>query len=84
MRDRKGPSAPLFQALGYHSLGWYGWVSMFMPAATPATSVARVAADAARGLRMAAVVARLEGLAWVPVGSSPEDFSRSARRREIG
>ena len=84
MRDRNVPAAPLFQELDYHSFGCYGWVSMLMPAATPATSVARVAADAARVLRMRQAIARLEGLALVPVGSSPEEFSRSALRREIG
>lgn len=66
MRDRNVPAAPLFQELDYHSFGCYGWVSMLMPAATPATSVARVAADAARVLRMPQAIARLDGLALVP------------------
>ena len=78
-RNRNVPAAPTFQELGYHSFGWYGWVSLFMPAGTPTPIVGRLAADVARVLRMPDVIARLEGLALVPVGSSPEEFSRSLR-----
>jgi tripartite-type tricarboxylate transporter receptor subunit TctC len=78
-RNRNVPAAPVFQELGYHSFGWYGWVSLFVPAATPAPIVSRISADAARVLRMPDVIARLEGLALAPVGSNPEEFARSLR-----
>ena len=79
-RNRAAPDIPTFRELGYHSFDWYGWVGLFVPAATPPAFAARVAADAARVMRMPDVVARLEGLGLVTVGNSPEEYGRSLRR----
>ena len=78
-RNRATPEVPTFKELGYQSFDWYGWVGLFVPAATPPAFTARVAADAARVMRMPDVVTRLEGLGLVAVGNSPEEYGRSLR-----
>ncbi len=57
---------------GFASSGWQGW---FMPAATPSPVVDRIRQEVAKALQLADVRARLDAMAYEPVGSTPAKFN---------
>jgi tripartite-type tricarboxylate transporter receptor subunit TctC len=61
---------------GYVALGWFG---LLAPAATPATVVGRLSADANRVLAEPEVRAKMQALGADPGGNTPEEFARFIR-----
>ena len=56
---------------GFASSGWQGW---FMPAKTPAAIVDRIRQEVVKALALPDVRARLDAMAYEPVGSTPAAF----------
>lgn len=73
------PDVPTFQELGYHSFDPYGWFGLFVPAATPAPVVQKLADEVNRILRLPDVTARIEGLGLQVGGGKPEEFQKLLR-----
>jgi tripartite-type tricarboxylate transporter receptor subunit TctC len=73
------PDVPTFQELGYHSFDPYGWFGLFVPAATPAPVVQKLADEVNRILRLPDVTARIEGLGLQVGGGRPEEFQKLLR-----
>jgi tripartite-type tricarboxylate transporter receptor subunit TctC len=69
------PDVPTVQEAGFAGFEDYTWVGMFAPAGTPREIVAKVNADANAFLAGAEVRERLAGLAFDPIGGSPETFA---------
>ena len=55
------------------------WTGMFAPAGTPAEIVQRLAAEVAKTVRRPDVREHMTSLGLVPVGNTPEEFSRRIR-----
>ena len=60
----------------YEVNGWYGWLA---PAGTPRPIVARLHEEAARAVRMKDVSEKLAADGAIPIGSTPEEFTRFIR-----
>jgi len=73
------PEIPTFAELGTDGIEISEWASLFAPAGTPAPVLAKLHAAVTGTLAEEPVKARLAQLAAVPVGSSPEEFSRYVR-----
>jgi tripartite-type tricarboxylate transporter receptor subunit TctC len=58
---------------GYIAVGWFG---LLAPAATPATVVGKLSADANRVLAEAEIRAKMQALGADPGGNTPEEFAR--------
>jgi len=69
------PDVPTVQEAGFAGFEDYTWVGMFAPAGTPREIVDKVNADANAFLAGAEVRERLAGLAFDPIGGSPETFA---------
>lgn len=67
------PAVPTLAEQGVANAESYGWQILVVPASTPADRVARLAAEAQRGLREPAARARLEGAGFEVVASTPAE-----------
>jgi len=56
---------------GFASSGWQGW---FMPANTPAAIVERIQQEIVKAIALPDIRARLDAMAYEPVGSTPKQF----------
>jgi tripartite-type tricarboxylate transporter receptor subunit TctC len=79
-RNEALPNVPTAIEAGYPELGniieWYG---IIVPAATPATIVAKLNTDVVRALKSPDVSSRLQGIGQTPVTSTPEKFAEQIR-----
>jgi tripartite-type tricarboxylate transporter receptor subunit TctC len=73
------PDVPTFAELGYHSFDPYGWFGVFVPAATPAPVVHKLADEIDRILRLPEVTAKIEALGLQVGGGKPEEFQKMVR-----
>jgi tripartite-type tricarboxylate transporter receptor subunit TctC len=73
------PEVPTFAELGYHSFDPYGWFGVFVPAATPAPVVHKLADEIDRILRLPEVTAKIEALGLQVGGGKPEEFQKVVR-----
>jgi tripartite-type tricarboxylate transporter receptor subunit TctC len=64
------------QETGYPALENVDWFGIFVPAQTPADTVARLNAAVHEALKAREVGAGFEKLAFDPAGSSPAEFAR--------
>ncbi len=70
------PDVPTIAEQGfpdYEVNGWYGWLA---PAGTPVPIVARLHEEAAKAVRMKDVSEKLGSDGAIPIGSTPEGFTR--------
>ena len=58
---------------GFDAGAWYG---LLVPAATPPAVIAKISAEAARGLQKPEIVQALAAIGATPVGNKPEEFAR--------
>jgi tripartite-type tricarboxylate transporter receptor subunit TctC len=65
------PAVPTLAEQGVAGAESYGWQILVVPASTPADRVARLAAEAQRGLREPAARQRLEGAGFEVMASTP-------------
>jgi tripartite-type tricarboxylate transporter receptor subunit TctC len=80
-RRRKAmPDVPTMGELGYPGFEIEGWLGVFVPAATPKEIVKKLSDELARIVASPEGIAGIETLSLVPVGGSPEDFEKAARR----
>jgi tripartite-type tricarboxylate transporter receptor subunit TctC len=70
------PDVPTMQEAGYPALEDVDWFGIFVPAQTPADTVARLNAAVHDALKAREVGAGFEKLAFDPAGSSPAEFAR--------
>ncbi len=73
------PDVPTFAELGYHSFDRYGWYGVFVPAATPAPVVQKMAEEIDRILRLPEVTGKIEALGLQVEGGTPEEFQNVVR-----
>jgi tripartite-type tricarboxylate transporter receptor subunit TctC len=61
------------------------WLGLFVPAATPPATIARIAAAAADAMGQPALRPRLDALGLLPAAEGPEAFARflAAERAEM-
>jgi len=78
-RLKNFPDLPTFAEAGFPSLNLPGWGGIFLPAGTPPEIVARFNAEIVKAVRMADVVAKIDGMGFVPVGNSAEAFGTSIK-----
>ena len=69
------PDIPTFAEAGMPDSESYAWIGLIAPAATPAERVARLAAEAKRGLDEPQARAALENAGFEVVASSPAEFA---------
>jgi len=67
------PEVPTLAEQGLANAESYGWQTMIVPASTPAERVARLAAEAQRGLRDPAAKKRMEDAGFEVMATSPEE-----------
>jgi tripartite-type tricarboxylate transporter receptor subunit TctC len=73
-RMASAPDVPTIAETGVPGYDSSSWFAFFLPARTPPAIVKKVSADTATVLKDPAVVARLEQLGMVIVGSTPEEM----------
>jgi tripartite-type tricarboxylate transporter receptor subunit TctC len=83
--DGRFPAAPDIPTAAEQNEGTpaYGWVGLFAPPGTPAERVARLAAEAARGLAVPQTQAAMTAAGFEIVGSNPDGL-RQLVASEIG
>jgi tripartite-type tricarboxylate transporter receptor subunit TctC len=69
------PDVPTLAEQGYPGFESVGWIGLAAPAKTPAPVLDRLNAEIRRMLQDPAVKARLESLAFTPVGDTREQFA---------
>ncbi len=74
------PTVPNLGELGYTGFEPLGWVGVFLPAGAPKAVVDKLSRDIMQVVKMPDVRARLYEQTLVPVGDSPESFTRTLRR----
>ena len=74
------PDVPTLAELGYPGFEAEGWVGVFVPAATPKDTVAKLSSELARIIASPEGVAGLQTLSLMPVGGSAEAFEAVLRR----
>jgi len=74
------PDVPTMGELGYPGFEIEGWLGVFAPAATPKEIVKKLSDELARIVASPEGIAGIETLSLIPVGGSPEDFEKAARR----
>ena len=79
-RRKAMPDVPTMGELGYPGFEIEGWLGVFVPAATPKEIVKKLSDELARIVASPEGIAGIETLSLVPVGGSPEDFEKAARR----
>jgi tripartite-type tricarboxylate transporter receptor subunit TctC len=67
-------NVPTFAEQGYAGFGLAGWIGAFVPTATPDAIVDKIASDTQDVLRQPDVKARLDGLGYEVIASSPNQF----------
>jgi tripartite-type tricarboxylate transporter receptor subunit TctC len=79
-RRKAMPDVPTMGELGYPGFEIEGWLGVFVPAATPKEIVKKLSDELARIVASPEGIAGIETLSLVPVGGTPEDFEKAARR----
>lgn len=69
------PDVPTVAESGFPDFEHYTWIGVFVPAATPPGVVSRLNGDIDKLLSQTDFRERLAGLAWEPVGGSPDSFA---------
>ncbi|MBL0420690.1 tripartite tricarboxylate transporter substrate binding protein [Ramlibacter sp. AW1] len=73
-RSKALPELPTFKEQGYTGFGLAGWIAAYVPAGTPRPVVAKIASTFQEILQQPDVAARLDGLGYEVIGSSPEQL----------
>lgn len=71
------PDVPTFAEQGFRGFEITGWIAAYVPAATPQPIVQKLAGTLREVVRSPEVLARLEGLGFDAVASTPEQFRKS-------
>lgn len=79
-RRKAMPDVPTMGELGYPGFEIEGWLGVFAPAATPKEIVKKLSDELARIVASPEGIAGIEMLSLIPVGGTPEDFDKAARR----
>lgn len=79
-RRKAMPDVPTMGELGYPGFEIEGWLGVFVPVATPKDIVKKLSDELARIVASPEGIAGIETLSLVPVGGTPEDFEKAARR----
>jgi tripartite-type tricarboxylate transporter receptor subunit TctC len=69
------PDVPTLTELGYAGMEDYTWVGLFLPAATPPEVAQKLSASVNQALQSPDIRARLDQLAFEPVGGTPREFA---------
>lgn len=81
--DRRSPltpNVPTFEEAGFPDLTIYTWAALLLPAGAPDALVARHNADLTRALKSDEVRDRFRQMDFVPLPTSPEEFTAYMRR----
>jgi tripartite-type tricarboxylate transporter receptor subunit TctC len=70
------PGVPTVAEQGFADFAIGDWLGLFVPAATPAPVVARIAAAAADAMGQPALRPRLDALGLLPAAEGPAAFAR--------
>ncbi|MBL8380013.1 MAG: tripartite tricarboxylate transporter substrate binding protein [Burkholderiales bacterium] len=79
-RSPLAPNVPTFEEAGFPDLTIYTWAALLLPAGTPDALVAKHNADLTRALRSDEVRDRFRQMDFVPLPTTPEEFSAQLRR----
>ena len=74
------PNVPTFEESGYPDLSLYTWAALLAPAGTPDALVQKLNAELTRALRSDEVREKFRAMDFVPLPSSPEEFTAYMRR----
>jgi len=79
------PEVPTVAEQGFAGFAMGDWLGLFVPAATPPATIARIAAAAADAMGQPALRPRLDALGLLPAAEGPEAFARflAAERAEM-
>jgi tripartite-type tricarboxylate transporter receptor subunit TctC len=75
-RIPQAPDVPTLAEAGIPDAASYAWIGLIAPAATPASRIARLAAEAGKGLAEPQTRTTLERAGFEVVGSTPQEFTR--------
>jgi len=73
-RTKAVGQVPTFAEQSFKGFGMAGWIAAYAPAGTPKPVVAKLAATLREVLQQPEVVARLEGLGYEVIGSTPDEL----------
>ena len=79
-RSPLAPNVPTFEELGYPDLSIYTWAALLAPAATPDALVQKLNAELTRALRSEEVREKFRAMDFVPLPTSPEEFTATMRK----
>ena len=68
------PDAPTFGEQGYNGFGLAGWIAAYAPAGVARPVLAKLAGTLREALRQTDIAARLEGLGYEVIGSTPDEL----------
>ena len=74
------PNVPTFEESGYPDLSIYTWAALVAPAGTPDALVQKLNAELTRALRSDEVRDKFRAMDFVPLPSTPEEFTAYMRR----
>ena len=79
-RSPLAPSVPTFEELGFPDLSIYTWAALLAPAGTPDALVQKLNAELTRALRSDEVREKFRAMDFVPLPTSPEEFTAYMRK----
>ena len=79
-RSPLAPNVPTFEELGYPDLSIYTWAALLAPAGTPDALVQKLNAELTRALRSEEVREKFRAMDFVPLPTSPEEFTAYMRK----
>ena len=74
------PNVPTFEESGYPDLSIYTWAALLAPAGTPDALVQKLNAELTRALRTDEVRDKFRAMDFVPLPSTPDEFTAYMRR----
>jgi tripartite-type tricarboxylate transporter receptor subunit TctC len=74
------PNVPTFEEAGFPDMTIYTWAALLAPAGTPDALIARLNAELTRALRSDEVRDKFRAMDFVPLPTSPEEFTAYMRR----
>ena len=79
-RSPLAPTVPTFEELGYPDLSIYTWAALLAPAGTPDALVQKLNTELTRALRSDEVREKFRAMDFVPLPTSPEEFTAYMRK----
>ncbi|MBL8385437.1 MAG: tripartite tricarboxylate transporter substrate binding protein [Burkholderiales bacterium] len=82
-RTPLAPAVPTFEESGYPDLTIFTWAALLAPAGTPDALIGRLNAEFTRALRSDEVRDKFRAMDFVPMPTTPEEFSAYMRRDSL-